>query len=126
MLTLRIPNRQANLKTNAITLTLLIQYFMLINYATIMKHLIQPGNLPQPWQKPIAQARLKSSPADFIVEEVMTVDLSGQGEHLWLKVQKCGMNTDFGISISKMGGHSKTRRGIFRAKRPPCGDDTMV
>ncbi len=82
-----------------------------------MKHLIQPGNLPQPWQKPIAQARLKSSPADFIVEEVMTVDLSGQGEHLWLKVQKCGMNTDFLASqLAKWAGIPKRDVGFSGLK----------
>lgn len=32
---------------------------------------------------------------DFIVDEVMNVELSGEGEHLWLKVKKNGENTQW-------------------------------
>lgn len=37
----------------------------------------------------------RASPKDFIVDEQMDIDLSGNGEHLWLKVRKTGANTDW-------------------------------
>lgn len=37
----------------------------------------------------------RASPQDFIVDEQMAIDLSGDGEHLWLKVRKTGANTDW-------------------------------
>lgn len=40
---------------------------------------------------------LKASFEDFIVEEILGFDLSGEGEHLWLYIQKTGMNTQEAI-----------------------------
>lgn len=37
--------------------------------------------------------RIKSTPADFIVEEIMDENFSGEGEHLYLKIRKTGQNT---------------------------------
>lgn len=34
-------------------------------------------------------------PEDFIVDEQMDIDLTGDGEHLWLQVRKTGANTDW-------------------------------
>jgi len=39
-------------------------------------------------------ADIKSVPEDFKVDELMTVDHSGEGEHLWLEVQKTAQHTD--------------------------------
>lgn len=39
--------------------------------------------------------KFRASPQDFIVDEQMQIDLSGSGEHLWLKVRKTGANTDW-------------------------------
>lgn len=44
-----------------------------------------------------ATARLKVNPEDFVVEEVLGFDLSGEGEHLWLYIEAIDMNTDFTI-----------------------------
>jgi tRNA pseudouridine13 synthase len=40
-------------------------------------------------------ARFKQSPEDFIVEEELPFELTGQGEHAWLKVRKRNNNTDW-------------------------------
>ena len=43
---------------------------------------------------PLASGMLRASPKDFVVTEVLTIPLSGSGEHVWLKVRKRGWNTD--------------------------------
>lgn len=40
-------------------------------------------------------ADLKSCNNDFIVDEVMSITMSGEGEHSWLHITKNGSNTDF-------------------------------
>lgn len=49
--------------------------------------------LPRAWGEPLASARLKSRPSDFIVRETLGFDLDGEGEHLYLHIRKCGLNT---------------------------------
>ena len=49
----------------------------------------------RPFAPAIISADFKTYPADFIVKELMDVDFSGQGEHLWVHVCKVGMNTAF-------------------------------
>ncbi|WP_019673282.1 tRNA pseudouridine(13) synthase TruD [Psychrobacter lutiphocae] len=57
--------------------------------------LTNTGNLPQPYPAPIASASFKQTPSDFQVDEVLDIDLSGEGEHLWLLIKKTSMNTLF-------------------------------
>lgn len=40
-------------------------------------------------------AEIKTSPEDFIVEENMSIALSGEGEHCWIYVRKRNCNTDW-------------------------------
>jgi len=40
-------------------------------------------------------AKLKSSYGDFVVEEEINIDFSGQGEHCWIYLRKTGYNTDW-------------------------------
>ena len=40
-------------------------------------------------------AKLKKQASDFIVEEHISVDFSGEGEHCWIYVKKTGCNTDW-------------------------------
>ena len=54
-----------------------------------------PSALPQPKDAPIKSARYKATPTDFVVHEVMDIDFTEDGEHLWLQLQKIGMNTAF-------------------------------
>ncbi|PNK61182.1 tRNA pseudouridine(13) synthase TruD [Psychrobacter sp. FDAARGOS_221] len=65
-----------------------------ITQAQISK-LTDTGDLPQPYPAPIASASFKQTPSDFQVDEVLDIDLSGEGEHLWLLIKKTGMNTLF-------------------------------
>lgn len=45
--------------------------------------------------RPQAEGCLKAQNSDFRVDEIMPVTPSGQGEHLWLKIEKDGSNTDW-------------------------------
>jgi tRNA pseudouridine13 synthase len=49
---------------------------------------------PAAWGSPLFHASLKSERSDFIVDEVLDIDMEGEGEHLYLHLQKSGMNTD--------------------------------
>lgn len=51
--------------------------------------------LPQPYMKSVISAKYKSIADDFIVEEIGHIDLTGTGEHLWMQIQKKGMNTTY-------------------------------
>lgn len=53
------------------------------------------SQLPRAWGAPLACGRLKSQPADFQVEEMLAFSLSGEGEHVWIWVEKEGENTDW-------------------------------
>lgn len=48
---------------------------------------------PQPYPASIQQAQYKAIPNDFIVHEVMTIDFSEAGEHLWVHLEKTNLNT---------------------------------
>ena len=45
--------------------------------------------------KPQSSAVIRESPADFIVDETLGFELSGEGEHLFLRVRKCRQNTQW-------------------------------
>ena len=49
---------------------------------------------PLAWGAPCGRAVLKSSPEDFRVTEIMDIELSGAGEHLWLLIEKRNQNTE--------------------------------
>lgn len=53
------------------------------------------SKLPQPSPQPIKQATYKADAKDFVVDEILPVDFTGEGEHLWLHIQKIGMNTAY-------------------------------
>lgn len=44
-------------------------------------------------KKPQATGIIKVNPEDFVVEEELGFELGGQGEHVWLYVEKTGLNT---------------------------------
>lgn len=54
-----------------------------------------PAKLPQSSSPPIKQAIYKSSNNDFVVNEILDLEFTGEGEHLWLHMQKSGMNTAY-------------------------------
>ena len=45
--------------------------------------------------RPTTNGQLKAQNSDFKVDEIMPVQTSGEGEHLWLKIEKDGSNTDW-------------------------------
>ena len=53
-----------------------------------------PSVLPYAYGDPPASAILRQSPEDFQVEEDLGFEPEGEGEHLWLWVEKRGVNTD--------------------------------
>lgn len=81
--------------------------------------LVWPENMPK-----IGQAVFKHSEEDFVVKEQLPFSLSGEGEHLWLWVEKQGANTEWvarqlakvaGIPTRQVGyAGLKDRQGITR------------
>ena len=51
--------------------------------------------LPAAYGPPPLSARLRTTPEDFVVEEILGYDAEGQGEHALLWVEKRGANTDW-------------------------------
>lgn len=49
---------------------------------------------PCAYGEPLGTAVLKATAEDFQVDEVLDIPLSGDGEHLWLWVEKRGLNTE--------------------------------
>lgn len=54
---------------------------------------------PCAWGPPCGQALLKASAEDFQVNEVLDIPLSGEGEHLWLWIEKRELNTEEAVRI---------------------------
>ncbi len=66
---------------------------------------------------PIFRGLLKTKPEDFVVEEVISYELSGEGEHLWCWVEKCGQNTDWVAgALAKWAQTSKRNIGYAGKK----------
>ena len=54
---------------------------------------------------PVTSGVLKAQNSDFRVDEIMPIVPSGEGEHLWLKIQKDGSNTDWvAQQLAKLAG----------------------
>ena len=51
------------------------------------------SQLPQPMTPLLKRATYKAKTTDFIVNEILPLDFTNEGEHLWLHIQKSGMNT---------------------------------
>lgn len=51
--------------------------------------------LPQPVLPPIKQATYKTKTEDFVVNEILDIEFTGEGEHLWLHIEKSGINTAY-------------------------------
>lgn len=69
-------------------------------------------DLPHAHGGPPLQARLKSTPEDFVVEEILGFAADGEGEHVLLKLRKRGANTEWvarelarfaGVPVSAVG-----------------------
>lgn len=63
------------------------------------------------------RASFKQVPEDFIVDEVLPFELTGQGEHAWLQLRKCNNNTDWVASqIAGFAGVKKQAVGYAGLK----------
>ena len=49
---------------------------------------------PRAYGEALGSAVLKATAEDFQVDEVLDIPLTGEGEHLWLWVEKRGLNTE--------------------------------
>jgi len=60
---------------------------------------IEPCSLTLEWDRaggpPACQGRFKACPEDFRVTEILGFEPDGSGGHVWLELEKTGMNTDF-------------------------------
>ena len=45
--------------------------------------------------KPETTAEIRRLPTDFVVDEVLSFELDGDGEHLFVQIEKTGMNTGY-------------------------------
>ncbi|MDP1602422.1 MAG: tRNA pseudouridine(13) synthase TruD [Legionella sp.] len=58
--------------------------------------------------KPAAVGSIKSSPDDFKVDEILGFELTGEGEHLFLLIEKRGLNTEELVKkIASVTGYSE-------------------
>ena len=53
------------------------------------------SSLHRAYGQPLSTGIIKTQDEDFRVDEIMPVIPSGEGEHLWLQIQKTGCNTDW-------------------------------
>ena len=58
-----------------------------VSCAPMVLPFLTPGFAPIPCE-------YKRTPSDFVVEEVPAFFPEGEGQHLWMRIQKCGMTTD--------------------------------
>jgi tRNA pseudouridine13 synthase len=66
---------------------------------------------------PPLQGRLRSSPDDFVVEEILGYDADGKGEHALLWVEKRGANTDWvARELAKFAGVGQVAVGYAGMK----------
>ncbi len=66
---------------------------------------------------PPLQGRLRSSPEDFVVEEILGYDAEGKGEHALLWVEKRGANTDWvARELAKFAGVGQVAVGYAGMK----------
>jgi len=64
--------------------------------------------LPHAHSGPAATGQIKQQPEDFIVEEILGFEPTGEGEHIFVQIQKRGENTDFlARQIAKYAGLPK-------------------
>ncbi len=84
------------------------------------------GAMPRAHGDPVLVADMRTSPEDFLVEELDAFEASGSGEHLLLTIEKRGMNTAFAArriaewaGIRELGiGHAglKDRHAVTRQR----------
>ena len=51
-------------------------------------------NFPFAWGGPVGKCQFKARPEDFMVDEELPFEPEGDGEHVFLFIEKTGENTD--------------------------------
>jgi len=70
-----------------------------------------PDSLARAWGEPLAAARLRQQPEDFVVVEELGFEPAGEGEHLWLWVEKRACTSDWvARHLARLAG--VTRRDV--------------
>ena len=59
------------------------------------------------WGEPLFSALIRETPSDFLVDELLGIEFSGDGEHDYLKVRKTSANTAW--VASRLAGHAGLR-----------------
>lgn len=54
-----------------------------------------PGGLPYAYGRPTHSGVLRASPDDFRVDEILSFTPNGSGEHVFLRIEKTGDNTEY-------------------------------
>ena len=49
--------------------------------------------MPRAYVGPLVEGSIRAEPADFCVDELPSIVPTGDGEHLWLRIEKIGVNT---------------------------------
>ena len=61
--------------------------------------------LPRAWGEPPGSARIRERPEDFLVEEVLGFEPDGEGEHVFLHLEKRGRNTqELARELARLAG----------------------
>ena len=70
---------------------------------------IAPAKLPYAYGEPGASATLKAELEDFRVQERLGFSLKGEGQHVWLHIEKKGLTTDDVAKMLARAARVKTR-----------------
>ncbi len=63
------------------------------------------ASLPYAFGGPVGAGVIKRVPEDFVVDEMLGFTPSGAGEHVFLRIEKCGENTDYlARQLAKLAG----------------------
>ncbi|HTO56687.1 MAG TPA: tRNA pseudouridine(13) synthase TruD [Pseudomonadales bacterium] len=58
--------------------------------------------LPRAHGGPLADGVIRAEPADFRVDEIASIEPTGSGEHLWLRIEKSDINThDVAVDLAR-------------------------
>jgi tRNA pseudouridine13 synthase len=77
----------------------------------------QPESLAFAFGPPAATGKIRQQPQDFVVEEILGFEPSGEGEHVFLQIQKTGENTEcVARQLAKFAGVSPRDVGFAGLK----------
>ena len=82
-----------------------------------MKKMNRLDDLPYAYGLPPGQGMIRQNPEDFIVQEQLGFTPSGEGEHVFLQIEKRGENTDFVVGqLARFAGVAKRDVGFAGLK----------